>query len=66
MGDPKTLGTIQALAADGAYGKALKHLLSERMLDANDPAIVSHLQTLNPPAAHHLYNSPALSLAAQR
>ncbi len=41
MGDPKTLGTIRALAADGAYSKALKHLLSEGMLDANDPAIVS-------------------------
>ncbi len=27
MGDPKTLGTIRAFTADGAYSKALKHLL---------------------------------------
>jgi hypothetical protein len=51
MGDPKTLGTILALAADGAYSKALKHLLSKGMLDANDPAIVSQLQALHPPAS---------------
>ncbi len=39
MGDPKTLGTVRALVADGAYSKALKHLTSEGMLDANSPDV---------------------------
>jgi hypothetical protein len=59
MGDPKTLGTIRALAADGAYSKALKHLLSEGMLDANDPAIVSQLQALHPPGSPPPLQPPA-------
>ena len=48
MGDPKTLGTVRALAADGAFSKALKHLTSEGMLDANDPAVVEQLRALHP------------------
>ena len=47
-GDPKTVGTVRALAADGAYSKALKHLTSEGMLDPNDPSIVEQLRTLHP------------------
>jgi hypothetical protein len=49
VGDPKVLGTIKALAEDGAYSKAFNHLFSEAVLDANDPAVVSQLQALHPP-----------------
>ena len=48
MGDPKTLGTVRALAADGAFSKALKHLTSEGMLDANDLAVIEQLRALHP------------------
>jgi hypothetical protein len=48
MGDPKTLGKVRSLAADGAFSKALKHLTSEGMLDANDTPVVNQLRTLHP------------------
>ena len=42
------MGTVRALAADGAYSKALKHLTSQGMLDPNDPSIVEQLRALHP------------------
>ncbi len=35
MGETKTLGTVRTLVSDGVYSKALKHLISEGMLDPN-------------------------------
>ncbi len=48
MGDPKSLGTVRALAANGAYSKALKHLTSEGMLDANSLDVLVQMQGLHP------------------
>lgn len=48
MGDPRTQGTVGSLVGNGAYNKALKHLLSEGMMDLDDPAVIQQLQDLHP------------------
>ena len=45
-----TIGTVKALVAEGALSKAARHLVSERLADIYDPAVVAELRRLHPNA----------------
>ena len=42
------LGTLRALMKDGAFSKAVKHLLSDGLHDPLDPRVASKLDDLHP------------------
>ena len=58
MNEPPFLGTLQALMKDGAFSKAVRHLLSDVLHDANDSRVQDKIVVSTPPKPRAHFGIP--------